>query len=297
MTTLPETFLRPLTKSEAQSLSELVAAMPALLPDSPAPPAASLPMLRHSRPAPDQVGFTLKRVPEALVDLRDHLVGLGRQEVRICVLDGLPTTQAPAALLYAIGALMGETREYIGHGAPVVEVSDKGEMSQGRPSSDNNLHFDLHTDMSFYHEPPDYVGFLMIQQSEDGGETLFCDGRAVLGALSDGARAALQRPFVFPAPAHQPDTADQHFSILDVAPDGMVSLRYRRDGLRAQDPAQEAALVEFEDVLAAHSFELKLLPGQMAFYSNRTVLHGRRGYEDDPSAPRRSALRAYINAL
>jgi hypothetical protein len=229
-----------------------------------------------------------------LADPTKKVEGLRREDIDVLILEGLPIETNPSALLMLVGSFVSEVREYLGHGAAIIEISDKSKIEELRPSSDNNLHFDLHTDMSFYPEPPSFVCFLMLRTAESGGESIFCHVDTLVGSLSPRAIATLQQAWLFPAPTHRPHDRPQLFPILTYDEEGRARMRYRRDGLEPANADQANAFEELERVASRHTVEIKLRPAEMAIFSNTRLLHGRRAFMDQHgSCNVRSALRAY----
>jgi hypothetical protein len=230
----------------------------------------------------------------ALDGVRACLAQVSGSAATIPVLENLPVERTAPALLFLMSSLIGEVREYCGHGAPVVAVANHDATMTDRPSSGNDLAFGLHTDMSFYRRPPDLVAFLMIQPAVAGGESTFCDPMPIVERLAPPVVAALRRPFRFPAPPHMPGGEAQWFPVLDTDGGGGLHVRYRGDGLIAQDAEQAEALAIWERDIAAFELELPLVAGELAVFSNTRLLHGRRGFKDDGDARKRLALRAYV---
>jgi alpha-ketoglutarate-dependent taurine dioxygenase len=213
----------------------------------------------------------------------------------VLLIQNLPIEHNAAALMLLVGSLLGEVVEYAGHGAPVVEIADRGKIVDHRPSSDNALGFGLHTDLSFYITPPEFVAFMMLEQGV-GGNSLFCDPAKALETLPDWAITALQAPFKFPPSVHRPDMGPQFFPVLHRPGTSAFNIRFRRDGLEAQNPEQEAALHAFERAIDSQAREISLAPGELTLFSNDRLLHGRRRFRDEPTVGRRRrALRAYVN--
>jgi hypothetical protein len=217
------------------------------------------------------------------------------QADHVLLIQNLPIAHNAAALMLLVGSLLGEVVEYGGHGAPVVEIADRRKIVDHRPSSDNALAFDLHTDLSFYVRPPEFVACLMLEQGI-GGNSLFCNPAKALDTLPDWAIAALQAPFKFPPSVHRPDMGPQFFPVLHRSATSAFDIRFRRDGLEAPNPEQEAALHAFERAIDSQAKEISLAPGELTLFSNQRLLHGRRKFRDGSAVGRRrSALRAYIN--
>lgn len=244
--------------------------------------------------------FDVDRFPEECSELRtvtETLKQLGNPSKRstIVILENVPIDERAAATVLIFGSLFGQVRQFRGHGAPIVEVSNHDTAHGSRPSSGNNVEFDLHTDMSFYDRPPRFVAFLMVNPAVIGGQSTFCDPRPILDRLSKEAMSELRRSFLFPAPPHMPELGAQKFPIVDIGRTGGWSVRYRRDGLIATDSKQAEALRIWDRDIASFEVEMPLEQGELAFFSNACLLHGRRAFGDPIGTPERLALRAYVD--
>ncbi len=287
-----------LTGTEIRAIERLLAHVHPMQPDHTPSAPPGMPTLYRAVPMPghrtahrlDLTGHDADRA--ALATLSETLRAAADPAApHVALIENVPIAQN-AALMLLIGALFGDVIEFEGHGAPVVEITDRGRVVGGRPSSDNALPFDLHTDLSFHPEPPDFIAFLMLAQGLGGG-SVFCDPMPVLQTLTPADIAALHTPFRFPPSLHRPDMGPQFFPILQTA-GSRFALRYRRDGLEAQNAAQATALSAFAQGIDAAAVELSLAPGELTLFSNRFLLHGRKGFSTHAQGRRRSALRAYL---
>lgn len=286
-----------LSHAEKKALRDARALCPLIVPDGPVQAVHGSPLEIAERPGGDEVAYRsdalLAHLPadSGLPRAMEHL----GKRYPVLILADIPIEQNAGSALFLIGSLIGQVTEFVGHGAPVVEVSDKMASDTTRPSSDNSHFFDPHTDLSFSVRPPDYVGFLMLRQGAEGGESLFCDGQDVVADLPGETIEELHRPFRFPSPPHRPGDPARDFPVLESGRDGTVLMRYRKDGLSGQSAAQSNALALFHEAIADHSVRVLLNEGEMAVYSNRTVLHGRERFMDGSHSQRRLALRAYFD--
>jgi hypothetical protein len=289
-----------ITGIERRSITNITRKVHSLHADQPSEAGPNVPTILLSLPRSAAVwGHSLQLESyehdvSSLANLTKKVEGLRGEKIDILILEGLPIETNPSALLMLVGSFVSEVREYLGHGAAAIEISDKSKIEELRPSSDNNLHFDLHTDMSFYPEPPSFVCFLMLRTAASGGESIFCHVDTLVRSLSARAVATLLRPWLFPAPTHRPHDRPQLFPILTFGEKKRARMRYRRDGLEPANADQANALEELEREASRHTVEIKLRPAEMAIFSNTRLLHGRRAFVDQRgSCNVRSALRAY----
>jgi alpha-ketoglutarate-dependent taurine dioxygenase len=131
--------------------------------------------------------------------------------------------------------------------------------------------FDLHTDLSWYENPPKYIGmFCVSNESAHGGIPLLADGWQALADLSQSDAAYLrQEPVTFPPPDHidyppltGPIAAEQ---------EGKTLIRFRFDML--VDPAPPVR--HFFQAVNRHIIHLDVKPGSIFIFDNHRMLHGR----------------------
>jgi hypothetical protein len=293
-----------LGENERRAVGAIVHGIALLSPDAPIKPkGCEGSLVATDTRSEHETGYALDLVNysaevEVLNGLKNSLAQLTAEPAQapIVVIENLPIERNAPALPLLVGSLIGEVREYHGHGAPIGAVSDKAAELSERPSSDNNLKFQLHTDMSFYSRPPTFIAFLMIRPASIGGESTFCDPLPIIERLPLHVVTQLRRPFIFPAPPHMRDLGPQWFPILDADNRGVLSVRYRGDGLRTVDSDQAHALAIWERDIASFEVEVPLERGEMVVFSNTQMLHGRRLFKDAGSDQKRLALRAYIEA-
>jgi hypothetical protein len=287
-------FRHSLSGQEKTALIDIAARASDLVPDRPILASAIL----RAQELPDaERQFNIDFDPVAFHSLEKALTAALEDEDSspLFLLDDLPLGINPVAVTLAVGSMLGGVREYLGHGAPVVEVADHAEIMNARPSSDNNLEFQLHTDMTFYPHPPTHVLFYMLEPAADGGASVFCDAQSILERLPGWAIDELRKPVRFPAPPHLPSGEPQYHPILIQENERRTSIRFRRDGLEALSETQAQALELWTRELDANQFELQLRAGELSVFSNVYMLHGRRAFRNACNGSQRRALRAYCN--
>jgi len=65
----------------------------------------------------------------------------------------------------------------------------------------------------------------------------------------------------------------------------------QRDGVRPHSPEVQSALDAWHSTLDANAVELAMRPGEVCFFNNKAILHGRSGFDD----PERLLLRLWLN--
>lgn len=163
----------------------------------------------------------------------------------------------------------------------------------------------LHTDLPNWRTPPDFQLLYCVENSVQGGSSIFSDGFEVAEALRQEAPEAFEIlartpiDFRFQDPEH--DIAFRA-PTLDVSPDGAFrEIRVNnwiRDSLRlpeAEIGPWYRAYQRLWDLLQdpRHQIEFALKPGEMVIFDNRRVLHGRRPF--DPQSGKRFLQGTYLD--
>ncbi|WP_227368787.1 TauD/TfdA family dioxygenase [Halomonas sp. M20] len=163
----------------------------------------------------------------------------------------------------------------------------------------------LHSDLPNWRQPPDIQLLYCLQNDAAGGESLFADGFAVAEALRQAApqafRTLCETPIDFRFQDEEQDIGIRAPVIELNATGQLREIRFSnwiRDTLRL--PFDEispwyAAFRQFWQLLhdPKHQIELALVPGQMAAFDNRRVLHGRRAF--DPTTGKRHLQGTYLD--
>ena len=172
-----------------------------------------------------------------------------------------------------------------------------------------NAEQNFHTDNSYNHVPPWYVGLLCLQAARSGGVSSVISFRWALAEMRrrhPDLAPRLFEPFYFDRQReHAPgDVMVTHHPMFEVA-DGRFLARLSRfqvvNGQRlAGKPLDErgtAALAAFEAILnepgAASTFVFQ--PGQIQYLNNRTMGHRRTGFTDwDEPERKRHLVRLWL---
>nr|WP_298374608.1 TauD/TfdA family dioxygenase [uncultured Halomonas sp.] len=163
----------------------------------------------------------------------------------------------------------------------------------------------LHSDLPNWRQPPDIQLLYCLQNDAKGGQSIFSDGFAVAEQLRkedpEAFRTLCETPIDFRFQDEEQDIATRA-PIIELDASGQLKeIRFNnwiRDTLRLPLNEIEAwytAYRRFWQLLhdPKHQIELALLPGQMAAFDNRRVLHGRRAF--DPNTGRRHLQGTYLD--
>jgi hypothetical protein len=291
-----------LSDTERQTVFEIVAGFPKQRTENPSDgslitvcdPVRAFPSLVVGK---EVIGHRLKR--DEFEKYSAKLTGLVSAIQNIYTPDGAPylliegvpvkdNASTTSAFLSLLGHnLLLEYPEYGQRGTLIDEISDRGKGG-ARPSSGNALYFGRHTDNSPHPTPPGFVNLLVIRQADQGGESMLCDARDAAAKLSTETIAVLKDQFEFPPLPGYSHLPPLRAPILEEK-DGIISVRYRRDGLLNLSRAQERALDEWDAALDSCAVAVKLPADSFLICSNTQALHARTAY----SGGDRLLLRTY----
>jgi alpha-ketoglutarate-dependent taurine dioxygenase len=256
----------------------------------------------------------------------DSLVGLDGEAVR--ELRALATTHLDGApgYLRLTGLAFGtadETKQFVldasaalgsllpqdGNGSLLREVTDRGvRLGEGRTGrySDSRQGGSLHTDAPHKPAPvPDCFALYCVNQAPVGGDLCLVSASALLERLPGDAIVQLRQEFHFD---RRDDTAEEptvRRPVLEFDAAGpriyylreYIDIGHRHEHVPDLTDQQIAALDALDAVLNDTNLQqrLRLCPGDLVFINNRTLLHGRTAFEDDPASDRkRLMLRTWI---
>ncbi len=237
--------------------------------------------------------------------LGTQIAALLTHEAGLAVVCGLPP-MAPATLKLLFLALGLELGAPIGAYGRIYDVCDRGESyrEQAIPVSMTREATGMHTDSSNRSIWPAFVGLACLRPARLGGESRVCSGpRIFLEAQQrDPELTALlcedfYRDIVTPGAA--PDLThrrNNRFPVFFPGHGAPTRIRYMRYWIergheklgQALTPRQTAALDLLDSLLEnpAHTMSFELRTGDLLFLNNRSLLHDRRAYTDDPDTPR-----------
>ncbi len=164
-----------------------------------------------------------------------------------------------------------------------IQISAEDETTGGIVTrmSRTNAPIPPHTDWSYSPAPHNLVAFEMIHADDSGGESILFEADRILEHLDAPTIRLLSMP-IFPFGTNR-------YPIIRVSPCG-VQVRYYRaqieKGLELGHPLPENALSALEQLDALLERpdlqrRVRLGTGQVLFFANRRVLHGRTGFRHD----------------
>jgi len=221
--------------------------------------------------------------PLIQVDAGDReAVVMGLQAHGVVIVHGIESRE----MLHSFCAAFGQLRNHPDSDSDgITTIYDRGSTEPGKLAFSSRA-LALHTDRASEAMPPHLVVVWCETTAEAGGESLFCDARAVYLDLLESASpilAELMSPFL-----HLPAGC---FPLFD-RQNGQIVVRYRSDDLvRIVDGGSSAHEIFVQSV--AYHTQAKLIPAGSAFVlNNGRVLHGRTGYIGS-----RNMLRAFVDAV
>lgn len=234
------------------------------------------------------------------------------------VLSGMDhfTEDTARRFLLASSAALGNLLPHDFDGEMVREVRYRGVRLEDGVTprySDTKQGGNLHTDGMHRPGPiPTMFALYCVRQAPVGGTMLLIHADNIIRTLREELHGdeetlhVLQQPFHFdtrdntpgrpttvPRPVLQFDGDQPLLCYLR----GYVDSGHRRPGVDPLTPAQVRALDALDAVLdrADLRTQVRLAPGQLVVVNNRTVVHGRTPFEEEPDSPRgRLLLRTWI---
>lgn len=132
----------------------------------------------------------------------------------------------------------------------------------------------IHTDRSSHQEPPNVIIVWCQQQSEQGGDSIFADGKKIYDDLCENHPTSLQA-LSQPLSAYfgYPDYASAA-AIFNRNADDSVFLKFRYDRWGYYSADAIPHLPNLFNLIEKHQFQIRLESGQGYVCANRRYLHG-----------------------
>jgi alpha-ketoglutarate-dependent taurine dioxygenase len=270
----------------------------------------------------DGVVEALERDPLPLLLLRpdDFALGVSRafmREVRrsiddgpgFAIVDRLPVERWPEsgsrAVWWLLASLVARPVAQKWDGTSIYDITDLGRPPGNGVRPDvTNVEQNFHTDNSYNHAAPHYVGLLCLRTAMAGGVSgivSFATAHEEMRRRHPALLPRLYRPFYFDRQReHAPGDVMTTFHPMFEVEEGRLIARlshfqvkngYRVAGVEL-DPQGAAALEVFEAILnePGLSARFQFQPGQMQLIDNRALGHKRTAFRDWPHAERKRLL-------
>jgi alpha-ketoglutarate-dependent taurine dioxygenase len=270
----------------------------------------------------DTIAEALERDPLPLLLLRpdDFALDAARAFMRevkrtiddgpgFAIVDRLPVERwsfnATRAVWWLLAALVARPVAQKWDGTSIYDVTDLGKPPGNGVRPDvTNAEQNFHTDNSYNHVPPHYVGLMCVRTAMEGGVSgivSFATAHEEMRRRHPALLSRLYQPFYFDRQREhgQGDIMTTHHPMLEDE-DGRLIARLSRFQVRngyklagvALDAEGEAAMEAFEAILnepgMAARFQFE--PGQMQIIDNRALGHKRTGFRDWPEPDRKRLL-------
>lgn len=258
-------------------------------------------VLGKDRGLADEVRHRLQRLA------RQHLDGSPGYFL-LAGLEGLDIAQGEAFAL-ALSQMLGRLLPQDASGALLRRVTDRGvrlgDGKTGRRYSESRDGGQLHTDAPHTLPPlPDYFAMYCVHQAETGGALCLVHVNDLVQRLPEWAVRILKHNFHFDRmldPVKDPTVVRP---ILSLAPGdtricylrGYIEIAHRRPEVPDLTTDQLEAMDRLDALLDDPTLQQRdrLRPGEIAFFNNRSLLHGRTAFEDRKDQ-KRLMLRTWIH--
>ncbi len=248
--------------------------------------------------------FPLPHLGPRLEALRSELLE-GRGFV---LLRGLPVDRydvlTTAAIFLGIGAHLGRARSQNAKGHLLGHVCDLG-----LSSADPNVRiYQTSERQTFHTDSCDVVGLLMLREARSGGDSLLVSALAIFAEMRrtrPDLLARLMRPMPHDRRGEVPAGERPFFEIPVFSwHAGRLTVFYQRQYFDSAQRFPDARRLTADDVAALDLFDriandprfvlpMRLVPGDIQFVHNHTLLHDRTAFEDNPDR-RRHLLRVWL---
>jgi hypothetical protein len=268
---------------------------------------AAAPSVASGQPSvQDASGFPLPTLGPLLTALRSELLhGRG-----FFVMRGLPVPRYSrlelAAIFLGIGVHLGKPRSQNAKGHLLGHVCDVG-LSSDDPEV---RLYQTHRRQTFHTDSCDVVGLLSLCEARRGGDSLLVSALSVFNVMRRDCPELLTRlmaPMPHDRRGEVPSGMKPYFEIPVYSwLDGLLTVFYQRQYFDSAQRFAGARRLSDEDVRALDRFDavandpelhlgMRLLPGDMQFVHNHTLLHDRTEFEDWPEPERgRHLLRLWL---
>ena len=270
----------------------------------------------------DGIAALLEREPLPLLLLRpdDFDMGASRAFMRevkrtiddgpgFAIVDRLPVERWSAdgarAVWWLLASLVARPVAQKWDGTSIYDVTDLGRPPGNGVRPDvTNVEQNFHTDNSYNHVPPHYVGLMCLRTAMEGGVSgivSFATAHEEMRKRHPDLLPRLYRPFYFDRQReHAPDDVmTTHHPMLEEE-DGRLIARLShfqvKNGQKLAgvelDNQGAAALQAFEAILnePGMSARFQFQPGQMQIIDNRALGHKRTAFRDWPEPERKRLL-------
>lgn len=229
------------------------------------------------------------------IDALEHELVNGRGFARIA---GLPVDELgheDASWIYwGVGVHLGDPWPQNHKGHLLGDVRDQGKRPDDPTARGNEIGG---TPLTFHSDGSDLVGLLCLHPGVEGGESVIANVLAAHNVLvreRPDLAQTLYEPLPYDFRGEQADGSRPFYSVpVFTRHDDRLFVRYIRPYIQASQrhedaPRLTARQIEALDALDAIvadpelQVEMRFDPGDIQFINNYHVLHGRRGYVDDP---------------
>lgn len=242
--------------------------------------------------------FPLPTVANRIAALEAELVN-GRGFARI---SGLPVeelgTEDSSWIYWGIGVHLGDPWPQNHKGHVLGDVRDQGKRPDDPTARGNEIGG---TPLTFHSDGSDLVGLLCLHPGDEGGESIIANALAAHNELvrtRPDLAATLYEPLPYDFRGEQADGGRPFYAVpVFTRHNDRLFVRYIRPYIQASQRHDEAPRLTEQQVAAMDALdaivadpdlqvEMRFEPGDMQFINNYHVLHGRRGYRDDPDRGR-----------
>jgi len=212
----------------------------------------------------------------------------------------LPSTAFLVGCGLALGRIYGFANER--GGALIHDIVPVFDKVRSRSSSGSRITLDLHSEVAFHHNRPDFVVLSCLRNPPTAvAATLVADAGSCLDEMAKPDVHQLQRPvFEFQVPHSFAAGTPLAARMLPIAVRRTygwdVRINCNPDHTSTADGAAAEAMARLAAKLRAASRRIVLSPGQVLILDNKRSVHGREAYDTDYRGADRWLQRIYVGA-
>jgi alpha-ketoglutarate-dependent taurine dioxygenase len=202
-------------------------------------------------------------------------------------------------ILMGFSSIIGDLIHYLGEGDLIMDIKVDQNCIDQVPSYRNSKGMALHTDLSYFDNPPDAISMICIHTGTQSVRSFYCNINDALALLAHQEIEELQKEqFIFQAPEHTIKKSEigrnSPRSILTID-ENQYRIRFRHDLCQALSTNGQRACDSLADAMEKTAKEFRYENSSLVLLDNRFLTHGRSGFTPDFSNERpRHLKRAYI---
>jgi Taurine catabolism dioxygenase TauD, TfdA family len=240
-----------------------------------------------------------QRIPQEVKDfILKTFPGNARGEIFISI-ENLPSINHDFILI-GFSTIVGNIVHYLGEGNMIMDIKvDKNCIDQN-PSYRNSQEMALHTDLTYFQNPPDVLSIICVNAGVSPTRNFYCDINNALLLLEDYEIQELKKEqFIFNTPEHVAKKNNSNINSIQpvlTMKDNKYLIRFRQRICQSLSVEGEKACNSLVTAMLRVSQEFRYEHSSLVFIDNKYSTHGRSRFEPDYFSDNpRHLKRIYVN--